>query len=255
MSHDIDIASELNLNGRTVLITGGASGLGLAMVGYLAAAGAKVVAVGSRPPDKAEPELARHRGNIVYRQCDILDHEAAKTLIDSIGRIDILVNNAGNHCKKPIEDMAVADFTGVLGLHLTAGFVLTKLVVPGMKKVGRGCVLFMASMGSFIGMTNVVGYSAAKAGVLGMVHCLASELGPSGIRVNAIAPGWINTAMARKAIEGDAERKAKIFGRIPTRKLGEPNDIGMAALFLCSDAAKYINGVCLPVDGGGLIGF
>lgn len=255
MTDTIDIGSALDLNGRTALVTGGASGLGLAMVGCLAAAGAKVIAVGSRPPEQAEAELGKLRGHIAYRQCDILDHEAAKRLVDSVGQVDILVNNAGNHCKKPIEDMSVDDFTGVLDLHLTASFVLTRLVVPGMKKAGRGSVLFMASMGSFIGMTNVVGYSAAKAGVLGMVHCLASELGPSGIRVNAIAPGWIDTAMVRKAIEGDAERKAKIFGRIPARKLGEPADIGMAALFLCSDAAKYINGVCLPVDGGGLIGF
>ena len=101
----------------------------------------------------------------------------------------------------------------------------------------------------------MAGYSTAKAGYLGLVHTLAAECGADGVRVNAIAPGWVDTPMFHKATDTDPQRLGKILGRIPMGHVGDPGDIGMAAVFLASDAAKYITGVCLPVDGGALIGF
>ena len=252
-------ATIFSLEGRTAVITGGATGLGLAMTECMVAAGAKVVVVGRSPKEVFEESCGRFGSRAVYYPFDILDTANSQALADRIlqeqGPVHILCNNAGNHCKKPIEDMTIEDFTGVLNTHLVGAFALTKAFVPHMKAHGNGSVLFMASMTSFIGQPYVAGYSTAKAGYLGMVHTLATELSGEGIRVNAIAPGWIDTPMFRKATDKDPERKAKILGRTPMKKVGEPSDIGWAAVYLCSDAAKFISGICLPVDGGALIGF
>lgn len=248
-----------SLQGRTAVVTGGSTGLGLAITRCMVGAGARVLALSIEDAAQGEAALAEFGGRAVFRQCNITDTDAtaalAEELIAAYGPIDILVNNAGNHCKKPIEDMTVADFRSVLDVHLVGAFALTKALVPHMKANGRGSIIFQASMTSFIGQPNVAGYSTAKAGYLGLVRTLASECGAQGVRVNAIAPGWIDTPMFHVATDNDPPRLAKILGRIPMSKVGNPMDIGMAAVFLCSDAASYITGVCLPVDGGALIGF
>lgn len=248
-----------SLAGRTAVVTGGASGLGLAITECMAKAGATVVAAGTRAPDQIGNALDNFGPNVHYRRFDVTRTAEADAFINDIaenfGTVSILVNNAGVHCKKPIEEMTPEDFADVLNVHLVGSFALTRAAIPGMKKLGKGSVIFQASMTSFIGQPFVTGYSAAKAGMLGMVHTLASECGEAGVRVNAIAPGWIDTPMFRKVTDNDPPRLAKILGRIPMKKTGKPEDIGMAAVFLSSDAAKYITGVCLPVDGGGLIGF
>jgi gluconate 5-dehydrogenase len=110
-------------------------------------------------------------------------------------------------------------------------------------------------MASLFGITGVVAYSAAKTGIVGMVRTLAVELSPSGVRVNAIAPGWIETEMSRKAMDGDPERRRKVLGRTPTGTFGTPDDVGWAAVYLSSEAARFVTGVVLPVDGGVSIGF
>ena len=132
---------------------------------------------------------------------------------------------------------------------------MTKAVVPYMRKNKKGNIIFIASMTSYIGQPYVMGYSTAKSGYLGMIHTLASEVGADGIRVNGIAPGWIDTPMFRKATDSDEERKNKILRRTPMNCFGEPKDIGWACVYLCSDAAKFVTGTVLPVDGGALIGF
>ena len=188
-----------------------------------------------------------------------METEKAEALIWQVvrdqGRIDILVNNAGNHCKKFIWDMTVEEYKKVLDVHLAGSFALTKAAVPFMKKQGRGRILFQASMTSYIGQPMVAGYSTAKAGMLGLIHTLTAELAEFGITVNAIAPGWIDTPMFHQATDNDPPRLAKILGRIPAKSVGDPMDVGMVAAFLCSDAARYISGSCIPVDGGALIGF
>lgn len=179
-----------------------------------------------------------------------------RSLSEKHGKIDIpFVNNAGNHCKKPIEQMTVADFESVLDVHVVGAFALTKALVPQMKANKKGCILFTASMTSFSSPTFVTGYAAAKPAYLGLIHGLATELGADGLRVNGVAPGWIDTPMLRKAIEGDDARKNKILGRTPMKCFGDPEDIGWAACYLASDAAKFVNGHVLIVDGGALIGF
>jgi len=248
-----------SLKGQTAVITGGASGLGLAITQCLVKAGAKVVVLGSRSVELGKEALADLGDSVEYRVYDVKATSSAQALANDIiathGAISILVNNAGNHCKKPIEEMTVEDFESVLDVHLVGAFALTKAFVPHMKTNGSGSIIFQASMSSYIGVPNVAGYAAAKAGYLGLVRTLASECGESGVRVNAIAPGWIDTPMFRKATDTDPARLAKINGRIPMKRIGKPEDIGMAAVFLCSEAAAYITGTCLPVDGGALIGF
>jgi gluconate 5-dehydrogenase len=246
------------LDGKVALITGAGSGLGFAMARCMAAAGARVILVGRRQEvlDTAAAEIgeaASPEAFDITRSGQVAAFAAR--LEARYGRVDVLVNNAGVHCKKAIEETSHADFQRVMDTHVTASFNLAKAIVPGMKRRGEGSIIFIASMTAFIGMPNVVAYSAAKAALTGMTRALASELGGSGIRTNAIAPGWIDTPMLHQAIDGDQPRIDKILGRTPTHTFGQPDDIGWAATYLASNAARFVNGQVLAVDGGALIGF
>ncbi|HET6722893.1 MAG TPA: SDR family oxidoreductase, partial [Chitinophagaceae bacterium] len=134
-------------------------------------------------------------------------------------------------------------------------FAISREVVKQMLKQKRGSIINISSMAAQYGLPKVIAYSASKTAIDGMTRAMAVELSPKGIRVNAIAPGFIITDMTDKALNSDPERKSKVFGRTPMGYMGQPSDIGDAALFLASDAAKYITGVVLPVDGGNSIGF
>lgn len=248
-----------SLSGQTAVVTGGSTGLGLAITRCLISAGAKVVVLSYETKEQADEALGQFGDKAVFYQFDITDTDHTQEIADRIvkeqGPISILVNNAGNHCKKFIWDMTVEDYERVLKVHLTGAFALTKALVPQMKTLGHGRILFEASMTSYIGQPMVAGYATAKAGYLGLIHTLTAELAEFGITVNAIAPGWIDTPMFHKAVDNDPPRLAKIMGRIPAKSVGDPMDVGMCAAFLCSDAARYISGTCVPVDGGALIGF
>lgn len=255
---DENFRKAFSLEGQRAVITGGATGLGFAMSRCMIAAGADVIVIG-----KAEEKLAAACEELgpkaSYYRFDITDTDHTQELADRIirekGNVSILCNNAGNHCKKPIEDMTVEDFTSVLSVHAVASFAMTKAFVPHMKSNHKGSIIFTSSMTGFMGQPYVTGYSAAKSAFLGMVRTLATEISAQGVRVNAVAPGWIDTPMLHKAIDGDSERTNKILGRTPMKKFGTPEDIGWATVFLSSDAAKFINGTALVVDGGALIGF
>ncbi|MGI5900726.1 MAG: SDR family NAD(P)-dependent oxidoreductase [Christensenellales bacterium] len=254
-----DIRSMYSLAGETAIVTGGATGLGLAITRCLVGAGAKVAVLSHSEPERANAALAEFGGRAVFYYHDLTDTDSAQNIADRVtaelGPVGILVNNAGIHCKKFIWDMTVDDYRRVLDVHLVGAFALTKALVPQMKDLGRGRIIFMASMTSYIGQPMVSGYATAKAGCLGLVRTLTAELAEYGITVNAIAPGWIDTPMFRQATDGDRPRMEKIMGRIPARAIGDPMDVGMCAAFLCSKAARYITGTCVPVDGGALIGF
>jgi gluconate 5-dehydrogenase len=140
-----------------------------------------------------------------------------------------------------------------LGLGMAKCFVAA--VGPGMLQRRRGSIVFTASMASLFGIPLVVAYSAAKSAYLGMVRTLATELSPGGVRVNAIAPGWIDSPMLRQALSNDPPRQQKIISRTPMGRFGDADDIGWAAVYLSSPAAKFVTGAVLPVDGGASIGF
>lgn len=243
---------------QLAIVTGGGTGLGFAMAACLVAAGARVVITGRRK-HVLEEAVKQLGGTVSAEEHDVTDLESSAMLLERIERKHgvptILINNAGTHVKKTIEEHSIADFHSILAAHVEGAFAMTRATVPYMKRAGLGSVVFIASMSSLIGMPNIVGYSAAKAAYLGMVRSLATELGPANIRVNAIAPGWIETPMLRQALSGDAERTNKILSRTPQKRFGEPVDIGWAAVYLSSPAASFVNGVVLPVDGGASIGF
>ena len=247
-----------SLAGELAIVTGGGTGLGFAMASCLAASGARVIIAGRRAAvlEEAAKKLG---GRVFSEQYDVTDFSAAPEFIGKIeehyGTPSILINNAGIHVKKPVEDHTQEDFHRVLATHVEGAFALTRAMVPAMKRAGRGSILFIASMSSILGMPEIVAYSAAKSAYLGMVRSLAAELGASNIRVNAIAPGWIETPMLHRALDGDPKRRQKILDRTPEQRFGSPQDIGWAAVYLCSPAASFINGVLLPVDGGASIGF
>lgn len=242
-----------DLTGQTALITGGGTGLGFGMARCLAAAGAKVVLVGRRKDELAKA-CAEIGANAFPLVGDVTKLETASALVDEAeklaGLISILVNNAGIHLKKPALDTADAEFAAVLQTHVFGAFALTREAGKRMVARKSGCVIFTASMASLMGIPLVVAYAAAKSAYVGIVRTLAVEWGAHGVRVNAIAPGWIGSPMLEKALADDPPRKAKVLGRIPQNKFGEPDDIGWAAVYLASPAAKYVSGVVLPVDGG-----
>lgn len=247
-----------SLEGQTVVITGGGTGIGAAIAGRIHAAGATVVLLGRREAELAA--IVRALGSRAAAVAhDVTRLDDAGPLIERIerdhGPVTCLINNAGNHLKKPAVDTTPEEFQKVLATHVLGAHALTRAAAPGMIARKGGSILFTASMASFLGVPGVIAYAAAKSAYLGMVRTLAAELSPHGVRVNAIAPGWIETAMSSKAFAHDPLRLAKVLGRTPMARLGQPDDVGWAAVFLASPAAKFITGAVLPVDGGGSIGF
>ena len=233
--------------------------MGLGIATCLSAAGAKVVLAGRREEELAKA-VAAIGPNASYVVHDITELDRAGDLAAAAEKaagspISILVNNAGIHIKKPAVETTSAEFQSVLTTHVCAAHALNNAILPGMIERGHGSILFTASMASLFGIPLVLAYSAAKSAYVGMTRALATEVSPHGIRVNAIAPGWIESPMLLKAMAGDENRKNKILGRTPMARFGNPEDIGWAAVYLVSPAAKFVTGVVLPVDGGVSIGF
>lgn len=252
------MSSPFSLAGETALITGGGTGLGLGIARCFIQAGAKVVLVGRRSQvlaDAAE-SLGAAATWETHDVCETArSEELLRRVTDRAGPVTILVNNAGTHIKKPAVELTVEEFTSVLQTHLVGAFALTRAVLPAMLEHRHGSILFTASMASLIGLPLVSAYSAAKAGYLGLVRSLATEASPYGVRVNAIAPGWIESDMLRRSMDADPTRSAKVLSRTPMGRFGEADDVGWAATYLCSPAARFVTGVVLPVDGGASIGF
>jgi len=243
---------------RTALITGGGSGIGLAIAEKFVTNGIITIIVG-RDQQKLTDAAAK-LGSLCHPvRADLNDLAAIPALvqkiIDTYGHIDILVNNAGINMKKEFTDVTDEDFDKILHTNVKAVFALSREVVKTMLLLGKGNIINISSMASQYGIPKVIAYTASKSAIEGMTKAMAVELSPKGILVNCIAPGFIATDMSAKALNGDAERKQKVFSRTPLGRLGEPADIGDAALFLASDQAKYLTGVVLPVDGGNSIGF
>jgi len=243
---------------KVAIVTGGGSGLGLAIAGKFVQNGIITIIAG-RNKEKLD-EAQQQLGELCHAiSCDLSDLSSipgfVQGVIDTFGQIDILVNNAGINMKKEFTEVTDEDFQQVIMTNLTAVFVISREVVKQMLQQQSGSIINISSMAAQYGLPKVIAYSASKTAIDGMTRAMAVELSPKGIRVNAIAPGFIYSEMTAKALNSDPERKAKVFGRTPMGIMGQPTDIGEAAYFLASDAAKYITGVVLPVDGGNSIGF
>ncbi|WP_114778518.1 SDR family NAD(P)-dependent oxidoreductase [Botryobacter ruber] len=240
------------------IVTGGASGLGYAIAEKFVKNNIRTIIIG-RNEEKLQAATQAFGEYATYIVCDLSNLAEIPKLVAEIaerfGKIDILVNNAGINQKKPFMDVTDEDFQNVIMTNLTAVFSLSREVVKVMVEQGNGSIVNISSMAAQYGIPKVISYTAAKTGIEGMTKAMAVELSPMGIRVNCVAPGFIATDMSAKALNNDPERKNKVLSRTPMGKLGEPADVAEAVYFYATQAAKYVTGTVLPVDGGNSIGF
>ncbi|WP_281226790.1 SDR family NAD(P)-dependent oxidoreductase [Flavobacterium aquiphilum] len=247
-----------SLAGKIALVTGGGTGIGLGISKALIDAGAQVVITGRR--ETVLQEAVKELGDqAFYRVNDITDKTAIPQLVKdietNIGPIDILVNNAGIHHKALAQDTSDFDFERIIQTNLLSVFSLTRECANYMLERKSGSIIMISSMAGLFGIDKVVAYSVSKTALTGLVNTLVTEYSKSNVRVNAIAPGWIESNMFLNAINQDEKRKQQITNRIAMDHFGKPEDIGNAAVFLSSEAARYITGVILPVDGGATVNF
>lgn len=240
------------LNNKVAIVTGGTRGIGLEIVRTFKQNGASIILFGSREDSvlKAVHSLKEEGLEVegYYTNLNSLDEieQVVSEIYEKHGSIDILVNNAGISANKKIEDTTSEDFKNIMDLNVNAIFHMTKAVVPYMKKQGSGVILNTSSMVSIYGQPSGVGYPASKFAVNGLTKSLARELAPFHIRVNAVAPGIINTDMVSNLPK---EMIEPLIKSIPLGRIGEAKDIANAFLFLASDMASYITGEILSVDG------
>ncbi len=246
------------LDGRTAVVTGCRRGIGRAFAVALAEAGADIVGVSRalEPRGSAVEGEVRARGRcFAAYACDLADAAARREFVSrvrrDVPRVDILVNNAGIIRRRPAADFADADWDDTVRLNLDAQFVLAREFGRDMVARGAGKIVFTASVLSFQGGITVPAYAATKGAVAQLVKALANEWAAHGVNVNAIAPGYVRTD-ATRALQEDPERHQQIVARIPAGRWGRPADLGGALVFLCSDAAAYVHGTTLVVDGGWL---
>ncbi|TFH84856.1 2-dehydro-3-deoxy-D-gluconate 5-dehydrogenase KduD [Billgrantia azerbaijanica] len=247
--------SPFSLHGKVALVTGCNKGLGQAMAVALAEAGADVVGVNRRAADETRERVAA-LGRRFHNVTAELGHDAAEEIVaralDRTGQLDILVNNAGTIRRAPALEFSEADWDAVVDVNLKAAFFLAQQVARHLvERRAPGRIVNVASVLSFQGGIRVPSYTASKSGLLGLTRLLANEWASHGINVNAIAPGYMATDNTQ-ALRDDPERRAELLGRIPAGRFGEPEDLAGAVVFLCSDAARYVHGHALAVDGGWL---
>ena len=242
------------LNGSVAVITGATRGIGFATAKLFLENNAKVVIFGSKEEsvNKALDKLSEYKDNILGMYPNLNSEsegaDAFKKIVDKFGKIDILINNAGISSSTPLDNYTYEEFSKIMDLNVNAMFLCTKLVVPYMKENGGGVILNTSSMVSIYGQSAGVGYPTSKFAVNGMTKSLARELGKYKIRVNAVAPGVINTDMVSSLPK---EVIAPIIAGIPLGRIGEPEDIANAFLYLASPMASFVTGEILSVDGAG----
>ena len=252
------MSTSFDLTGKTALVTGAKRGIGRAIAVALAHHGADIIGVSaSQEAEGSEVgRLVEAEGrSFTGRACDFSSRKGTHDLIDWLAgqnrRVDILVNNAGTSTVAPALDQTDEDWDRVLEVNLSAPFILARELAKPMIEAGRGKVIFTSSILGFRGGANVAGYTATKTALVGLTKALANEWARFGVNVNAIAPGYVATDIT-KPIQDDPERYAAVLDRIPAGRWATPEDIAGAAVFLASDAANYVHGTVLAVDGGWL---
>ncbi len=246
---------EIDLAGKTALVTGSTRGIGAAIAAGLAAHGAHVVINGRGAEAVAgRVEEMRTGGHAVSGAAfDVGDREAARAateeLLETHGRIDILVNNAGIIHRAELADFTDEDFEAVTAVNLTGGFALARDLSAGMAEAGWGRIVNIGSIMSHVARPTIPAYVASKHAIAGLTKALAVELGPKGVTCNAVSPGYIDTELNAPLI-ADEVFDRMVRERTPAGRWGRVDEIAAAVVFLCSDAAGYVNGISLLVDGG-----
>jgi 2-dehydro-3-deoxy-D-gluconate 5-dehydrogenase len=240
-----------DLQGKAALVTGGNGGIGLAMAAALAGAGA-AVAIAGRDQDK-NAAAAAQLGALALA-CDVSDEKACRAMVEEaarrLGRLDILVNNAGVNIRKAPQDYSVEEWRRVLDTNLTSAFVASQAAYPAMKRGGGGKIVNIGSMMSLFGASFAAPYGASKGGIVQLTRSLAAAWAPDNIQVNAVLPGWIDTALTRRARQEVAGLHERVLARTPAGRWGAPEDLGGIAVFLACAASDFITGTAIPVDGG-----
>lgn len=250
------ILEKFSLKGKSGIITGGGTGLGKGMATALIQAGAEILIVGRRKDvlEKTAKELRHFGGPVIPFPADLSKMEDISQIVDQairqFGKIDFLFNNAGSIHRAPCEEYSEADWDGVIQTNLKAPFFLAQAVAKTMMAAKRpGSIVNTSSLIAFIGGKNVPAYAASKAGINHVTKSMANGWAKSGIRVNAIAPGWFSTDLT-EAVRKNKGRYAELTARIPMGRWGNPEELGGAAVFLASDASSYVTGQTIVVDGG-----
>ena len=250
------MTNPFDLSGRVALVTGANTGLGQGIALALAQAGADIVALGRSTAVDTEAAVMQAGRRFAFVDASLDSTAPIAGAVDAAGRafgqIDILVNNAGTIRRNDALDFTEGDWDAVMGVNLKSAFFLAQAVARTWVAEKRGGkIINIASMLSFQGGIRVASYTASKSGLLGLTRLLANEWAARGINVNAIAPGYFETNNT-EALRADETRNRSILDRIPAARWGRPADLGGAAVFLASDAAAYVHGAVLPVDGGWL---
>ena len=252
------VLDDFRIDGKVALVTGAARGLGQGIARGLAEAGADVAALDivsvAETGDLVRNEGSRfHAMNVDLLEADAkLASEVVEECVSELGRLDILVNNAGIIRRAPALEFGEDDWEAVVKINLSAAFYLSQAAARHfVEEGGGGRIINTASVLSYEGGMIVPSYSASKAGIANLTRALANEWAPLGINVNAIAPSYFTTELT-SALREDEERSAALLSRLPAGRFGEPEDLKGAAVFLASDAADYVHGTILPVDGGWL---
>ena len=240
-----------DLEGKAALVTGGNGGIGLGMAGGLARAGAKVAIAGRDAAKNAK--AAKEIGALVVA-ADITDEKACRGMVDEaarkLGRLDILVNNAGINIRKRPEEYQLEEWHRVLESNLTSAFVACQAAYPHMQRAKGGKIVNIGSMMSIFGASFVAAYGSSKGGIVQLTRALACAWAKDNIQVNSVLPGWIDTALTRRAREEVSGLHERVLARTPAGRWGVPEDLAGVAVFLCSSASDFVTGTAIPVDGG-----
>lgn len=244
-----------DLSGRRALVTGASRGIGQSIAVALAEAGADVATTARTVEGLAETRALIEKAGrrAVPLAQDVRDVEACgsvtRAAADALGGLDILINNAGFENVRSSFDVDEALWEQIMSTNLKGAFFCAQAAGRIMAETGGGAIVNLCSLTSYVGIPTAVPYGASKSGLLGMTRALATEWAAHDIRVNAVAPGYFRTAMTEVFYEND-DWRSRMLDKIPQRRFGKESDIGGVAVFLCSDAAAYITGHCIPVDGG-----
>jgi NAD(P)-dependent dehydrogenase (short-subunit alcohol dehydrogenase family) len=244
------------LGGKVCLITGGAQGIGEACARLFLEEGARVVLVDihKEKGESLQFQLQAQGHEVLFVTSDIGNKVEVDSLIshvlESYGRIDVLISNAGIFKATPFLDVTEADFDEVLRVNLKGAFLIGQAVARVMKTQGGGAIVHMSSVNGVLAIPEIASYNVSKGGLNQLTRAMALALADDGIRVNAVAPGTIATELANKAVLTSEEARQKILGRTPMKRLGNPAEVAHVVAFLASDAASYITGEVITVDGG-----